>query len=84
MNYSGSVCFFHHTLSVVIGSYSCRIVQCDDGNAAVNAHPLPARAPLSHKAAVQPGGGIIFVCVDRYWSSKPLGGSHTESRDVFI
>ena len=79
------VFFFHRTLSVVIGSYSCRVVQCDGGNAAVNAHPLPARASLSHKAAVQPGGGIIFVCVDRYLELQtPRGFTHTESRDVFI
>lgn len=73
----------HHTLSLVIGSYSCRIVQCDDGNAAANAHPLPVWASLSHKAAVQPIGGIISVCVDRYCSSKP-SGVHTLRADVFI
>lgn len=67
------VFFSRHTLCVVIGSYSRRIVQCDDGNAAANAHPLPVWASLSHKAAVQPWGGIIFVCVDRYCSSKPSG-----------
>lgn len=80
------VCFFPPpSLSLVIGSYSCRVVRRDDGNAAANAHPLPAWASLSHKAAVQPGGGIIFVCVDRYCSSKPLGGfAHREQRCVYF
>lgn len=76
----------HHTLSlsVVIGSYGCRVVQCDDGNAAANAHPLPVGASMSHKAAVQPGGGIKCVCVDRFCSAETLRGSHTERGALFI
>lgn len=66
------VSFFSPTVSLSLSlhlcgnwycSYSCRIVQRDDGNAAVNAHPLPVWASSSHKAAVQPAGGGLYLFV---------------------
>lgn len=68
------VCFFFFSPTVSLSlslhlcgnwycSYSCRIVQRDDGNAAVNAHPLPVWASSSHKAAVQPPGGGLYLFV---------------------
>lgn len=76
-----------HTLwhTVIIGSYSSRIVQCDgdEGNAAANALPLPIWASLSHKAAVQPGAGGLYLFVLRNTVAEP-SGVHTPGAEMCL